>query len=196
MVRGGVERPAPADFAEVFVRLGREGSRRHYQVGCWTIDRWLRECGKARLIRKRAAVVARTSRTAPVRPKPADFAALLSSIGPAAAQRHYGTGWRQIRRWRAEVEAERLALIGLSLQHAFPLPEAHDPVSYSLARRAADHLRIVRNGGWVVTHASGGNWRVGTRVLTPSELVSLAVAKGFEASVLTADAAERLGMGR
>lgn len=53
-------------------------------------------------------------------------------------------------------------------------------VSPRIARRAADYLRCVRNGGWIITHAADGNWRVGSRLRSPAELVDLAERKGFD----------------
>lgn len=52
-------------------------------------------------------------------------------------------------------------------------------VSFILARHAAQYLRVVRNGGWIVSPTPQGDWRVGTRRLSPAQMLDLAVAKGF-----------------
>lgn len=50
-------RPAPADFDEVFVTIGRLAAQEHYRVGRLAINTWLEERGKQRLIDARAAFV-------------------------------------------------------------------------------------------------------------------------------------------
>lgn len=62
------------------------------------------------------------------------------------------------------------------------LEAIRDPrkVNPTLARHAAQHLRIIRHGGFIVSIASNGDWRVGTRLLSAAQLVDFAVAKGFD----------------
>ena len=55
-------------------------------------------------------------------------------------------------------------------------------VSFTLARHAAQHLRIVRNGGFIVSPTGKGDWWVGTKRLSPAQLVDLAKSKGFDAN--------------
>jgi len=56
--RGGrPRRRRPADFEQVFVRLGWELTPVHYGVHHRSIHRWLDECGKDRLIAARSAFV-------------------------------------------------------------------------------------------------------------------------------------------
>lgn len=55
-------------------------------------------------------------------------------------------------------------------------------VSYTLARHAAQYLRIVRNGGIVVSQAPNGNWRVGTRQMSAAQMLDFAVSKGFDSA--------------
>lgn len=49
--------PCPSDFRETFVRIGRIACEEHYRVGRHTVNRWLEECGKDRLIAERSALV-------------------------------------------------------------------------------------------------------------------------------------------
>jgi hypothetical protein len=53
-------------------------------------------------------------------------------------------------------------------------------VSFTLARHAAQHLRIVRSGGFIVSPTGDGDWWVGTRRMSAAQLVDLAVGKGFD----------------
>lgn len=52
-----VLRPCPDDFVPIFVLKGRLACEEHYRVGRLTIDRWLDESGKDRLIEARRVYV-------------------------------------------------------------------------------------------------------------------------------------------
>lgn len=54
-------------------------------------------------------------------------------------------------------------------------------VSGTVARHAAQHLRIMRNGGMIVSPAGDGEWWVGSKRLSAAQMLDLAVAKGFDA---------------
>lgn len=60
-------------------------------------------------------------------------------------------------------------------------------ISDALARHAAQYLRVVRNGGFIVSPASDGNWWVGSKRMSAAQMVDLAVKKGFEAPHLHCD---------
>lgn len=141
----------PEGFEQTFLDLGRVGCEEHYGVGRLTVNRWLTECGKERLIEERHAVVAR--------------------------------------REAERLERQRLSRrdVGKLLQEAYR-PQIRDrrKVSITLARHAAQHLRIVRNGGFIVSQAPNGDWRVGTKLVSPAQLLDLALARGFIPS-LTGD---------
>jgi len=72
-------------------------------------------------------------------------------------------------------------------------------VSGTLARHAAQHLRIARFGGFIVSPSSNGDWRVGTRSLSAAQMVGLACSKGFDQAAamngeeLDPDPRQRLG---
>jgi hypothetical protein len=53
-----------------------------------------------------------------------------------------------------------------------------------VARHAAQHLRIIRHGGFIVSQAPNGDWRVGTRLLSAAQMVDLARGKGFDDKVV------------
>ena len=51
-------RPCPANFEQVLIAHGRDGAEHVFRAGRPRINKWLDECGKARLIAARAAYVA------------------------------------------------------------------------------------------------------------------------------------------
>lgn len=50
-------RPKPADFREVYVRMGWDGIDEHYNTNWRVIRRWIELEGRVELIRERAAFV-------------------------------------------------------------------------------------------------------------------------------------------
>jgi hypothetical protein len=60
-------------------------------------------------------------------------------------------------------------------------------VSFILARHAAQFLRVVRNGGFIVSPSPCGDWRLGTRMLSPAQLVDFAISKGFDPLALQSE---------
>lgn len=60
-------------------------------------------------------------------------------------------------------------------------------VSDRVAREAARFLRTVRNGGFIVSPTGKGDWWVGSRRLSPAQMLELATRKGFDPSALQAD---------
>jgi hypothetical protein len=53
-------------------------------------------------------------------------------------------------------------------------------VNLTVARHAAQHLRIVRNGGFIVSMAGNGDWWVGSKRMSAAQMVDVAKAKGFD----------------
>lgn len=127
-------RPRPDDFEVVFVEQGRLECEAWYRARRTTVNRWLEESGKERLIAKRASFV-----------------------------KHLRDKKRMNR------PKERPSVI-----------RDRRRVSDVLARRAANYLRSVRNGGWVVAPCPDGNWLVGTRRRSPAEVVDMAERRGFD----------------
>jgi hypothetical protein len=60
-------------------------------------------------------------------------------------------------------------------------------VSFTLARHAAQHLRIMRNGGFIVSPTPQGDWWVGTKRLSAAQMLDLAVSKGFDRAAALQD---------
>lgn len=127
-------RPVPDDFEVVFVEQGRLECEAWYRARRTTVTRWLEECGKQRLITKRAAFVKHLRQQSKA-PEP-------------------------VRRPSPKRDRRR--------------------VSFALVHRAANFLRCVRNGGWVVAPMSDGSWMVGTKRRSPAELVDMATQRGFD----------------
>jgi hypothetical protein len=53
-------------------------------------------------------------------------------------------------------------------------------INPNLARHAAQYLRVIRNGGFIISPAPEGNWRVGTRLLSAAQMLDFACSKGFD----------------
>jgi hypothetical protein len=154
--RGGRQpRPRPVDFAETFVRIGRIACEEHYGAGRLTINRWLDECGKSDLVKARA-----------------EHAAKQGHVGPNAISRY---GRETVDGWRGLTRKE----VGRLLDKAIRVNRRS--VGFTLARHAAQYLRIVRNGGFIVSPAGNDMWWVGTKRITAEAMVELAKARGFKA---------------
>lgn len=146
-------RACPDDFDVIFVEQGRLACEGWFRARRSTVDRWLIDRGKQRLIAARAAYVAH--------------------------QRSRGE-WMTRSTRLVEHHEIRVTI------RSQPVRDRRT-VSASLARHAAQFLRIVRNGGFIVSPTPGGDWRVGTRVLSPAQIVDLAKSKGFDAAALQHD---------
>ncbi len=63
-------------------------------------------------------------------------------------------------------------------------------VSFMVARCAAHHLRINRNGGMIVSPAGDNEWWVGTRRLSAAQVLDLARERGFDDKVVVLTSGE------
>lgn len=138
-------RPCPDDFDVVFVEQGRLACESWYGASRITVNRWLMQRGKKRLIDDRANFVKH--------------------------QRNMAKGQ-----------------MPLHADDAQPTIDVLLPV----ARQAAQHLRVSRYGGWVVTQREGGGWCVGTVRKTSEELIVMAERQGFNRQAAAVEA-EREG---
>lgn len=144
----GASRTPPADFERTFIELGREQCAVHYRCRRSTINAWLEQSGRARLVELRAAHVRAI--------REQGLAIKNSTIGPSIIARYQPR----------TINPERIR------DDRFVTP--------ALARQAAQFLRCVRNGGWIVSIASNGDWWVGSRRRSPADMVDFAVSKGFD----------------
>jgi hypothetical protein len=144
--------------------------------------------------------------TRPLRQVPDDFEVVFVEQGRLECEAWYRVRRTTVTRWleeagKARLIAKRAAYVkhrrdnGTWLTRASSLVEHRDVtrptaprdavkdrrrVLPGVARRAAHYLRCVRNGGWIISPAGDGNWRVGTRVRSAAEMVDLAERKGFD----------------
>lgn len=148
----------------------------------------------------------------PLRARPADFEVIFVEQGRLECEQWYRARKTTISRWLEESGKQRLIAAraayvahqrsrGEWMTRSTRLVEHHEvrpatmlqpvrdrrKVSAALARHAAQFLRVVRNGGFIVSPTPGGDWRVGTRVLSPAQIVDLAKSKGFDAAALQHD---------
>lgn len=141
-------RKCPDDFDVIFVEQGRLGCEAWYRARRSTVDRWLRERGKQRLINERAAYVSSQR-------KAGNWLTRSSSLVEI----------RKVKPKRTDAIRDRRR------------------VNPTLARHAAQYIRIARNGGFIVSMANNGDWRVGTRSLSAAQLLDFAVSKGFDRTI-------------
>jgi hypothetical protein len=143
-------RPCPDDFDVIFVEQGRVGCESWYRARRSTINRWLEERGKKRLIDARAAFVA-----------------------------HQRANGRWLTRSSRLVECR-----APKPQRATGTIRDKRKVPVLVARHAAQFLRVNRNGGYIVSPTPTGDWWVGSRRLSPAQMLDLARGRGFDDKVI------------
>jgi hypothetical protein len=151
----------------------------------------------------------------PLRKVPDDFDVIFIEQGRDGCEGWYRASRKTVNRWMAERGAKRLinaraAFVahqranGQWITRSTKLVENRAAVRRTprliairdrrkvnpvVARHAAQFLRISRNGGRIISQAQNGDWWVGTRRLSAAQLLDLAVAKGFDVSAATLQAA-------
>lgn len=143
-------RKCPDDFDVIFIEVGRLGCETWYRARRSTINRWLTERGKERLIKLRSEYV-----------------------------RHQRAQGNWLTRSSCMVEHRATGAVPRS-----SAIRDRREVSITLARHAAQHLRVIRNGGFIVSPTPQGDWWVGSRRMSAGQMVKLACAKGFDRSAL------------
>lgn len=154
----------------------------------------------------------------PLRACPDDFDVMFVEQGRIGCESWYRASRLTVNRWMSERGAKRLidaraAYVahqranGQWLTRSSRLVEQRPAkpaqrttpirdrrkVSFILARHAAQFLRIVRNGGWIVSPTPQGDWRVGSRLLSAAQMLDLACNRGFDAdSALQMEKAEEV----
>ena len=145
----------------------------------------------------------------PMRDCPADFEAVFVNLGRFDCEEHYRARRDTITRWLTERGKDRLikaraAYVAEQRGRGEWLTRATNmiahrkvnivsirrsirdkrPVHPDIARHAAQHLRIMRNGGMIVSPAGDGEWWVGTKRLSAAEMLDLARNRGFDDKVV------------
>ena len=181
------QRPCPRDFEQRMIAIGRLSCQEHYGVGRSTINRWLDECGSDRLIKARADHVRIFEERAPV------IERFLDAVGKGMSGKRAsiaaGVSWRTIFNWRKADPAFAAAWASRTKPRRPRSIEAAP--SPTMARHAAQYLRIVRNGGWIVSPAGADEWWVGRKRMPTAALIEQATKCGFDAN-LTLQAADRI----
>lgn len=139
-----------------------------------------------------------------VRPCPDDFSEKIVEAGRLGCEELYHVGRATIDRWmeecgKQELITARAAKVAKERKEASEkrkrlnrsdmrklLREAYRPrirdrrkVPVITVQQAAQYLRILRNGGFVISPCPNGDWRIGTRIVSPAQLLDIARAKGF-----------------
>lgn len=145
----------------------------------------------------------------PTRDCPADFDAVFVNLGRFDCEEHYRARRDTITRWLTECGKDRLIKAraayvadlrakGEWMTRGTNLVSHHEvrrssirvnirdrrQVSATVARHAAQHLRIMRHGGMIVSPAGGGEWWVGTKRLSAAQMLDLARGRGFDDKVV------------
>lgn len=145
----------------------------------------------------------------PTRDCPADFDIVFVSVGRFDCEEHYRARRDTITRWLTECGKDRLIKAratyvaeqrakGEWLTRSTNLIARHEirrssirasirdkrQVSSTVARHAAQHLRIMRHGGMIVSPAGDGEWWVGTKRLSAAQMLDLARNRGFDERVV------------
>jgi hypothetical protein len=150
-------RQRPDDFEVIFVEQGRVGCEPWYRARRDTVTRWMKECDVERL--------------------GAGLPMLIAARAAFVAHQRSQGNWitRQT---------------PLVTRRDIPKPTRSQPirdrrkVSFTLARHAAQYLRIVRHGGFIVSPTPQGDWWVGSRRLSAAQMLELARSKGFDERAL------------
>jgi hypothetical protein len=143
-------RKCPDDFEVIFVEQGRVGCEAWYRARRSTVDRWLAEHGKVKLIERRAAYVSHQRAAG-------NWLTRSSSLVKTTVRK-----------------VERVSIV-----------KDRRKVSFTLARHAAQFLRTMRNGGWIVSPTPQGDWWVGSKRLSAAQMLELACGRGFDAHAAT-----------
>jgi hypothetical protein len=141
----------------------------------------------------------------PLRACPDDFDVIFVEQGREACEPWYRASRKTVDRWLRERGIERLIKaraayvahqraagqwITRSTRMVEAQPVKRTPrliairdrrkIHPTVVRHAAQFLRISRNGAYIISPAQNGDWWLGTKRLSPAQLVDLAVSKGFD----------------
>jgi hypothetical protein len=144
----------------------------------------------------------------PLRPCPDDFEVIFVEQGRLGCEAWYRASRMTVNRWmkehgEAQLIQQRAEYVAHQRAHGQWITRQTRMVEHrevrnaakrmpirdrrrihpTLARQAARHLRIVRNGGFIVSPAGSDEWWVGSRRMSAAQMVDLAESKGFDRSV-------------
>lgn len=185
LVLGADRRPAPADFAEMAMKMSNPQLAKHYTCGTCLPARWRKELGLGAGPRMK---------TGPRKQQmPADFATWAPGKSLREIGQHYGMSHEAARRFRTEAGIDAPP-VGFQRQPAGPLPLGRErfmtaPVNRAVrdgsrAGMAADYLRkfgaVFRCTAMGVADTKGTHWCRGSAILTDAEIVQRAEYNGWQ----------------
>ena len=139
-------RPVPPDFEIIFVEQGRLECEHWYRAGRIMVNRWLEQCGKQRLIRKRAAFVKlqRTGGTPKPKPRQPIVTRKSAKVHPLVARA--AADYLRIRRnggWMISKHGDDLWRVGITIKSAAEMVDmaerkGFDRCAANLQAKAAD----------------------------------------------------------
>jgi hypothetical protein len=141
----------------------------------------------------------------PLRKCPDDFEVMFVEQGRDGCEGWYRASRKTVNRWMNERGAKRLIdaraayvahqrangqwitrstrLVETRVAKRSPRLQAirdRRKINPTVARHAAQFLRTVRNGGWIISPTSEGDWWVGSKRLSAAQMLDLAIGKGFD----------------
>lgn len=144
-------------------------------------------------------------------PVPGDFRAVYIELGKDRLEGYYGVRKTTVLRWLSDLDEgllkrKRRSFVKTDREKhsthsraksfvALVAKQDRHPVEPELAHMAADFLRCVRNGGWMISRTKLGDWLVGISIKSSRELLEMAERKGFDvrAANLQLQAERRVG---
>lgn len=155
-------RACPGDYDVIFVEQGRLACESWYRARRDTVTRWMHERDVVR--------------------KATKLPTLIEARAAYVAHQRANGKWMTRQTPLVEKRAPRPVIA-----RAAPVRDRRK-VSFTLARHAAQFLRIMRNGGHIISLASNGDWWIGTRRVSAAQLLDEATKRGFEPMGVPADA--------
>jgi hypothetical protein len=132
------------------------------------------------------------------RPVPDDFKIVFVEQGRIACESWYRASRITVNRWL--LQSGKQGLIeerSKFVKHQRDVARGPDPQPQTtpatdpflpIARMAAEHMRISRYGGWLVSQCETGGWRVGTVHKSSEELIAMAERQGFDRQAAVTEA--------
>lgn len=127
------------------------------------------------------------------RPRPCDFDLVFVQIGRLACEEHFRASADTITRWLEEQGKDKLIADRKAFVHwrrrlsrregiRYPHRKRGRPlrVPQPLLMEAVRYLKSKRPEGTVIAPAGEGQWRIGTALFEPVELVAFAASLGFD----------------
>lgn len=179
-----IDRPIPADFAQVAHGMSMAQLKKRYSCRSESITRWRAEAGVQPL-----APGGRAPECVPT-PVPDDFAQIAPTLRMFSLCAHFARSPRIVRRWIAETGIRPMERPAAPKRNVSTRPMGmvvkihHDPRDHSAAGQAADYLRrygpVARCNAGGRYDPKGDHWRRGSTVLAADEIIARAKRQGWQ----------------